>query len=63
VCLRRPRLERRLPADVDETVPESKLYHNAVVLEKKLDALLLRRRLEREDAFRRPQRVRDPPRA
>ena len=54
---RRGRLERRLPADIDEQVPESKLYTASVALEKKLDASILRRRLEHEDALRRQPRT------
>ena len=56
-------MERRIPTDLEQQFPQSKLYTLAVQLEKKLDAALLRRRLEREDALRRPAKVggRRPP--
>ncbi|KAJ1969823.1 SWI/SNF and RSC complex subunit Ssr3 [Dispira parvispora] len=50
-ALRRVRVtDRQLPADLDNVVPESRLFTDLQALERRLDATILRKRLELQEA-------------
>jgi len=58
VAGKRGRVDKKLPNKVEAFVPESSLFNQLVQTEKKVDAMLLRKWIEREEATRRPQRTR-----
>jgi SWI/SNF-related matrix-associated actin-dependent regulator of chromatin subfamily D len=51
---RRKLTERKMPAKLEKMIPESALFSRLVEFEKRLDALIMRKRYDIQDALRKP---------
>ncbi len=56
---RKKTVERDLPHGFEHVVPESRLYAELAALEKRLDTLIMRKRLDVQEALSRPVKVQE----